>query len=157
MSNLSHRSRIVFRAARGVIATVLLAVLLCGCSYENDSQVPAIDVDFRFGMRNDDNETQDFVAVTSNSVIISRARSQLALPDSERSLHISGPIERGSGGHNLGWSWHFVPDAWTLTGVSAEVCDGGPQGVEDDLDYWVDTLQSFCPWDSYVKEELSQP
>jgi hypothetical protein len=155
MSGISHRSRAVILAAPRVVAAVVLAVLISGCSDEGNSQAPTTEVAFRFGMRDDDG-TGDFVALTSNGNVVSLARSQLALPDSERVLHISGPIERGGGGHNLGWGWHFVPDAWMLSGSSAEVCDAVPQAVEDDIDYWVDTMQSFCPWDSYVKKEVSQ-
>lgn len=157
MSCNSHQSWVVFLVARGVAATLFLAVLLGACSDKSDSQAPTTEVAFRFGIRGDDSGSQDFVALTTDAGIISLARSQLALPVSERTLHINGRIERGSGGHNLSWGWHFVPGAWTLTGSSAEVCDGEPQAVEDDLDYWVDKLQSFCPWDAYVKEEVSEP
>ena len=156
MRGISERSRIRFLGAWRPVAVVILSVLLGACSGESDSLVPGTEVDFRFGMHGDDDGSDDFVARTSDVDIISVARSQLALPDSERALHINGPIERGNGGHNLDWGWHFTPSAWTLAGVSIEVCDGGPQAVEDDLDYWVDTVQSFCPWSSYVKEEVGQ-
>jgi hypothetical protein len=154
VSGISHRSWIVFLAARRVMAAMILAVLLGNCSDVSDSPAPTSGATFRFGMRGDDDGAEDFVALTSNAGIISLARSQLAVPDSERTLHINGPIERGNGGHNLDWGWHFVPNAWILTGSSIEICDGGPQAVENDLDYWVDTVQAFCPWLSYVKVEV---
>ena len=156
MSSIWHRSWIVYLVALRAVMVLIFAAIFTGCSDESDSQAPSTEVGFRFSIRGDDDGSEDFVALTSDADIISLARSQLALPDSERDLHINGRIERGGAGHNLGWGWHFVPGAWTLTGSSAEVCDGIPQGVENDIDYWVDTVQSFCPWDSYVKEEISQ-
>ncbi len=155
MSGILQQLRLPFLAARWLVAAVILAVLLGGCPDGRDSHTPTTETGFRFGVRGYEDGTEDFVALTSSAEVVSLARSQLALPDSERTLHINGPIERGGAGHNLDWSWHFIPDAWVLTGSSAEVCDGIPWGVENNIDYWVDTVQVFCPWDSYVKEETS--
>jgi hypothetical protein len=30
--------------------------------------------------------------------------------------------------------------------MTIELCDGTPSLVEADLDYWLDTVQRFCPW-----------
>jgi hypothetical protein len=30
--------------------------------------------------------------------------------------------------------------------VTIELCDGRPSMVEENLDYWVDTVRFFCPW-----------
>ncbi|MBI4257534.1 MAG: hypothetical protein HY619_01135 [Thaumarchaeota archaeon] len=30
--------------------------------------------------------------------------------------------------------------------VSIELCDGTPGFVEADLDYWIDSVKSYCPW-----------
>jgi hypothetical protein len=30
--------------------------------------------------------------------------------------------------------------------MTIELCDGLPSYVENDLDYWVDTVGRFCPW-----------
>lgn len=95
-----------------------------------------------------------FVAVTSDSSVIEKARAQLREPVAQRQLFISGPIARGNGGHNLDWSWHFVPDQWDLVEIAIEVCDGTPRQVEADLDYWVDQVGRFCPYLSYVAAEL---
>jgi hypothetical protein len=113
------------------------------------------DRTFLFGMKSDSEGKEDFVAVTSNSAVIADVVSQLARPVEDRTRHINGRIERGNGGHNLGWSWHFTPDEWALTAESVELCDGTPTLVEQDLAYWVDIVGSFCPWDSYVKSEIT--
>ena len=42
-----------------------------------------------------------------------------------------------------------------LAEISMEVCDGLPSDVEKDLDYWVDTVKRFCPWNSFVKKEIT--
>jgi hypothetical protein len=99
----------------------------------------------------------DFVAVTSDSQVVSLIASQLAKPAGSRDLFVTGRIERGNAGHNLAWSWHFIPDQWSLASVSIELCDGSPSMVEQNIDYWVGSVGRFCPWDSYVKSEVRYP
>lgn len=98
-----------------------------------------------------------FVAQTEDTQVIAAARGQLALPEEERWLFISGPIERGDGGHNLRWSWHFTPSEWALVDVDMELCDADPAHVEETLDQWIAEIGIYCPWNSYVAEELQNP
>jgi hypothetical protein len=95
-----------------------------------------------------------FAAKTSDPDLLQIIDDQLSLPESKRLLHIHGTIDWGNGGHNLNWSWHFVPDEWVLAEFSIELCDGIPSYVENDLKYWIETVGSFCPWSSYVLTEL---
>ena len=130
-------------------------VLLAGC---DDSSAPPMDdapgtVTFLFKMHGDVTGEQDFKAVTSDEEVIAMVRDQLLLPENERTLFISGPIDRGNDGHNLDWNWHFVPDQWTLTELAIELCDGNAVLVSQDVDYWVDTVGQFCPWGSYAANE----
>jgi hypothetical protein len=109
---------------------------------------------FLFALRSDPSLEAIFAAATSDPELIRDARAELGRPPAERRLHISGAIAHGNGGANLRWSWHFVPGAWSLTEVSVGLCDGTPEMVERDLDYWVDRVRRFCPWQSYVLREL---
>ena len=34
--------------------------------------------------------------------------------------------------------------------VTIELCDGLPSHVEEDLDYWADTVKRFCPWHAKI-------
>lgn len=38
--------------------------------------------------------------------------------------------------------------------MAIEVCDGWPADVENNLDYWVDTLGQICFWSYTVVAEL---
>ncbi len=96
------------------------------------------------------------VAKTSDPDVIQKVEEELARPFNERNLHINGDIESGNGDHNNNWSWHFVPDEWDLVEISAEVCDGRPQFVEDELDYWLEDVGYFCPWSSRVAGEVQR-
>jgi hypothetical protein len=135
---------------RRVLTALLIAAAALGCDRDG-GLAPDERAEFLFALRGLEDR---FVAVTSDSSVIEKARAQLQRPVAQRELFISGSIARGNGGHNLDWSWHFVPDQWDLVEVAVEVCDGTPQEVEADLDYWVDQLGRFCPYRSYVAAEL---
>jgi hypothetical protein len=105
-------------------------------------------------MHGDVSGLQDFRAVTEDPEMLAAARAELRKPVHERNRFISGAIERGSGGHNLVWRWHFVPDGWQLTEAAIELCDGNAVLVDQAVDYWVDVVGSFCPWGSYVAAEI---
>jgi hypothetical protein len=102
----------------------------------------------------DEGVDYSIIAKTSDPDVIAKLEEEMELPFDERTLHIHGDIERGDGGHN-NWSWHFTPGEWDMVEISAEVCDGRPQMVEDDLDYWVDQVGYFCPWSSRVVGEVN--
>lgn len=67
---------------------------------------------------------------------------------------VSGTLARGDGGFNASWSWHWTPESVHAPDMAIEVCDGRPSFVEDDLDYWVDTVGQFCPWGATVVERV---
>ena len=109
---------------------VIPLLLLSAC---DQSEVGAVVFEFSI-----DRSDATFRAAVSDLSLIDAARAELALPVSERNF-INGPIQRGDGGHNTGWSWSFIEDDWELVEVSIELCDGNPEDLEADLDYWVDT------------------
>ena len=67
---------------------------------------------------------------------------------------ISGELAAGDGGFNAPWSWHMVPSTVEVPDMAIEVCDGRPSMVEEDLDYWLDTVERFCPWGATVVARL---
>lgn len=133
----------------------LAVFALVGCSDDNGGAGDTNGMaTFRFSVRHDPTGAEDFIAQTSDPAVIDSCRAQLARPEAQRLDHIHGAIARVDGGSNLFWSWRFVPGEWHLAAFSIELCDGNPSAVEADLDYWVDTLGVFCPWNSYVAEEI---
>ena len=139
---------------RGIAAMALLLVQLAACKDSGGVAVePPAERAFVFGMRGIADAEGRFVAVTSDPIVLAKLEAELALPAPERLLHIHGSIARGNGGHNLTWSWHFVPESWDLVEISVEVCDGTPRMVEADVASWVDKVGTFCPWSSYVQSE----
>lgn len=68
-----------------------------------------------------------------------------------RSVH--GRILGGDGGHNTGWSWHFVPNEWDLAEISIEVYDGRPSYLEQNLEQWLRDVGRYCPWSSRIVRE----
>lgn len=60
----------------------------------------------------------------------------------------NGKLVRGDGGFNRGHEWHLVDVM--LADMAIEVCDGTASMVDADVDYWVDTVGQYCPWDARV-------
>jgi hypothetical protein len=137
-----------------MIVSVLLMTFL-GCDSDNGSEGEGDGAKmYKFGMHFDTTGTEDFIAKTADPELIDKIRAELQNSPDQRFLHIHGRIDRGNDGYNLGWSWHFIPEEWNLAEMSIEVCDGTPSYVEENLDEWLSMQDSFCPWDSYVKEEV---
>lgn len=67
---------------------------------------------------------------------------------------LSGELAAGSANYNDPWSWHLIPSTVHTPDLAIEVCDGRPSMVEDDLDYWLETVERFCPWGATVTERL---
>jgi hypothetical protein len=67
---------------------------------------------------------------------------------------VLGTLAAGDGGFNDPWSWHLVPGTIEVPDVAIEVCDGTPSMVESDLEYWLDTVGTFCPWSARVIRRL---
>jgi hypothetical protein len=132
-------------------AAILLVVLIASCGNTADDAPDSRS--FMFGVRSVPDAEGQFVAATSDPGVLAKLEAELALPTAARSLHIHGPIASGNRGHNLSWSWHFIPDHWDMIEISIELCDGTPPLVESDLDYWIEAVGSFCPWSSYVQDE----
>ena len=63
---------------------------------------------------------------------------------------MTGKLVRGDGGFNQPWSWHLDPTSVRMAEISIELCDGLPSFVEGDLDYWLGTVKTYCPWSSKV-------
>jgi hypothetical protein len=128
------------------ISLLTLIFLVASCDSDSSDGPPfPMEHRFLFGMRFDSTGAQDVIAVTGKPEVISKAMQELKKPVSQRTLFISGAIDRGNSG-NRNWNWHFRLNEWDLVESSIEVCDGRPSDVEQNIDYWVDTVQRFCPW-----------
>jgi hypothetical protein len=64
----------------------------------------------------------------------------------------AGRIAAGPGqaGHNAPWSWHLDPEQIQMAEVTIEVCDARPSYVEENRDYFLDTLGTYCPWSAQL-------
>ncbi len=57
----------------------------------------------------------------------------------------NGKLVRGSAYGNP-WSWHLDPEDIEMASMTIELLDGLPSHVEENLDYWIDTVGRFAPW-----------
>lgn len=78
----------------------------------------------------------------------SLAQIRAALESDGRAGIPNGRLVRGNGGVNQGHQWHMVDVE--LVEMAIELCDGTATMVDDDLDYWIDTVGQYCPWDARV-------
>lgn len=75
---------------------------------------------------------------------LQRGESQAAIPSGKL---IGEPVF-----YNQPWSWYIDPMDVHMAEFTIEVCSGLPSHVENDLDYWVNTVGRFCPWSAELVE-----
>ncbi|MGI0038002.1 MAG: hypothetical protein ACRD99_06565 [Nitrososphaera sp.] len=90
---------------------------------------------------------EKFTVRASDSTTISQLTDNY---NGKNSMHVTGKLARGDGGFNQPWGWHLDPATVRMADVSIELCDGRPSMVQEDLEYWLGTVGSFCPWSSKV-------
>jgi hypothetical protein len=76
-------------------------------------------------------------------------QAQQLLGSSDQPI-LNGTLLRGNGGFNGPHDWHLDATSIEFADVAAEVCDGCPDDIDRDVDYWVDTVGRFCPWTSRI-------
>ncbi len=62
----------------------------------------------------------------------------------------NGRLIKGSVFYNEPWSWHIDSEDIEMAEITAEILDGTPSQVENNLDYWVDTVKRFGPWNAKI-------
>jgi hypothetical protein len=73
----------------------------------------------------------------------------IALAEGESEANIpNGRIEYGpgQGDHNAPYSWHIDPEEVEMAEFTIELCDAEPSFVEENVEYFVDTVGWYCPW-----------
>ena len=108
---------------------------------------------FTVGIHGQDDQS-NYTIATNNGDLIDQSRLQLELPEDERVLHVNGSLDYGYGGFNEPWNWHIIPNEWILAEMSIGVCNGEPEDIEADLDYWINTVGQLCNWSSFIKDEV---
>ena len=66
---------------------------------------------------------------------------------------VHGTLRRGDGGFNEPYGWHLDPSTITFPDLAIELCDGRPSKIDDDLDYWIDTVKIYCPWGAKIVDK----
>ena len=120
---------------------------VCGPAYDSSY------VFFTVGIHGEEDES-NYTITTNNNDLIDQCRSQLELPEDDRDLHINGYLDYDDAGFNEPWNWHIIPNEWALAEMSIGICNGYPEDVENDLDYWINTVGQLCNWGSFIKEEI---
>lgn len=94
---------------------------------------------------------ETFVVEVTDDASVAAFESRLS--SGEQGVVI-GPLLSGDGGFNQPWSWRLDPAEVQPADAAIELCDGRPSMVEADLDYWIDTVGTFCPWGATVTARL---
>ena len=136
-----------------LLSLVLVGVVLGSC--DTSGRTPTADTRYFRFLHTSDSTT--FVAATSQDDVLESVEAQLDLPFEEREKFIIGPVAEGNGGHNGDYPWHFETDEWTLTEVAMEACDGRPAYVSENVDYFVEKVGRYCPWNARVLQEVQAP
>jgi len=140
-----------------LLFTFVLIIYGCKKTDPKPSPLHYYEVGFRTGTA--DWRDSLFIIATADTGIISQVAAQLALPVSQRKM-VKGPLVNGSGGYNKNagheFKWHLEEDQITFVEISAEIYDGRPfSDVDSNMDYWLNTMKLFGPWNSYVKKQIN--
>lgn len=140
-------------------ALMLLLIAAASCKKENRDSNKNYTY-YQVGFKDEFSEWRDtsFIVRTNNQQLMRQLDTQLTLPVTERKL-VVGKLVAGSGGYNKNAShefkWHFKEDDWQLADVTVEIYDGRPfSDVDTDIRYWLDTVQRYGSWSSYIRKKL---
>ena len=125
---------------------MLAAVLTLAACDEEEPAGPESGVTFVVAVAD-----ETFRVHTEDAAVIAEARALLA---SGGEKNVSGTILRGNGGFNSGYSWHLKPETVHFADVTIELCDGRPSYVQENVDYYVDTVKQYCPWGVKILSEV---
>lgn len=141
------------------MAVLLLAFTACKKEKKEDQDTVTYQ-HYEVGFKRADADWRDtaFIVRTNNPQLIAQADAQLALPVNSRKL-VTGKLVSGSGGYNRNgvheFSWHFKEDDWQLADVTVEIYDGKPYtDIDQNLTYWINTVQRYGSWGSYIRRKL---
>ncbi len=132
------------------IIALLVAGLMSACG-GSSGQDPYAGATFVFRLRGQPS-TEEFRVISSSPEFIAMARAELGLPLARRRRFVQGVVAAGKGSNSPAWRWHLRDVS--MVEIAIELCDGTPSMVEQNLDYWLNTVKVFCPWSSYVYAEL---
>ena len=135
-----------------VTQLIIIVLLLVASAVSAAGTEEVNSVVFVFQHRAAPGKAGQFTARTSDAMVIAQARRELAQPETGRAMHINGRLAAGADG-NAPWNWHIEDNGWKLVEISMGGCDGTPDIVEKNLEYWLGTVKRFCPWQAYVLEE----
>jgi hypothetical protein len=95
---------------------------------------------------------EHFNVWVTNEVAIDDILALQANPD--LNTFPNAPILFGAGeaNHNQPWSWHLDPANVEMVEMSIELCDGRPSFVEGEVEYFVETVERYCPWGAELVE-----
>ncbi len=75
----------------------------------------------------------------------------LAVQKGESQAHIpNGKLVKGQVSYNQPWHWHIDPEDVSMAEMTIEIYDGLPSHVENDLEYWLNTVKRFAPWQAKI-------
>jgi len=129
----------MFGRRLGLLAVAMLVVSACD---DSTSEPEPGTVTYTVQVSN-----EQFKVRVTDSEVIAKLDARMAAGSEGV---IIGSLARGHGGYNQPWGWHLEAETVDAVDMSIELCDGRPSLVQDDLDYWIDTVRSYCPWGAKV-------
>jgi hypothetical protein len=88
------------------------------------------------------------IFITNNQTIeevfaVQRGQSQATIPN--------GLLVEGAVFYNQPWSWHIDSQDIEMAEMTIELYDGLPSFVENELEYWLETVHRYAPWSATIK------
>jgi hypothetical protein len=126
-----------------ILCVVLILTIALGCISQTTEPILSGGILVTFDVEGE--EYKIFVKdedTIADIEALEKGESQAKIPNGKI---IGEPVS-----YNAPWSWHIDPYDIHMAEFTIEACSGLPSYVEDDLDYWVNTLGRFCPWSAEI-------
>ena len=135
------------RAGRGAVwALMMVLTAAIGQRFGPPATVAAQEISSPIVVTWQTSDGGTFRTIVENLDAIARISDALA-GDGIAGVPI-GTLLDGDGGVNAPHAWHL--ENVTIADMTIELCDGTPAMIDADLDTWLTSVGSFCPWSAVV-------
>ncbi len=133
------------RVIVSLISLILMTLGASGCSANAPPSSPTLSGGILVGFEVVGERYNAFItnpATIEQTLAIKRGDIPMSIPNAK--------LVAGKVSYNTLWSWHTDPQDISFADFTVEIYDGLPSHVENNLEYWLNTVGRFAPWQAKI-------